>query len=441
MIALILGGGAGTRLYPLTENRSKPAVPLAGKYRLIDIPISNCLNSGVRKMFVLTQFNSASLNKHVKITYGFDHFNNGFVDILAAEQTRTNMNWFQGTADAVRQSMKHLVNHKYDHVLILSGDQLYQMDYRKLLEDHQAKGADISIATIPVNAKDAPGFGIMKVNKKDMINRFVEKPSADLLPKWTSPVDKKYKEQGKNYLASMGIYLFNKEVLLKMFEDYPDANDFGKEIIPAAINGSYKVASYAFGGYWTDIGTIASFMDANLELTENIPAFNLFSNTEKVYTRARILPPSKFRKTTFDNVIHTGGCIIHDASIERSVIGIRTRIEENTIVKSSILMGIDYYESLEEIEAIKQKGEKPHIGIGKNCYIENAIIDKNCAIGDNVTIKGGPNLADTETPVYCIRDGIIILKKGAIVQSGTTIGNEATLVERSNGKQTLEIAQ
>ncbi len=423
MIALILGGGAGTRLYPLTENRSKPAVPLAGKYRLIDIPISNCLNSGVRKMYVLTQFNSASLNKHIKNTYGFDHFNNGFVDVLAAEQTRSNMNWFQGTADAVRQSMKHLVNHKYEHVLILSGDQLYQMDYQLLLEEHIEKGADVSIATIPVNAKDAPGFGIMKVNKGGMIKKFIEKPSADLLPKWTSPVAAEYQKQNKPYLASMGIYLFNKEVLLKMFADYPDANDFGKEIIPSAINSSYKVASYAFGGYWTDIGTIASFMEANLELTENIPSFNLFSNTEKVYTRARILPPSKMRKTYFDNVIFTGGSIIHDARIEQAVIGIRSRVEEGTVIKRAILMGIDFYESLEEIEAIKKEGKRPHMGIGKNCYIENAIIDKNCSIGNKVTIKGGANLADTETPVYCIRDGIIILKKGAIVQDGTIIGN------------------
>jgi len=423
MIALILGGGAGTRLYPLTENRSKPAVPLAGKYRLIDIPISNCLNSGVRRMYVLTQFNSASLNKHIKNSYAFDNFNRGFADVLAAEQTRSNWNWFQGTADAVRQSMKHLVNHKYEHVLILSGDQLYQMDYQQLLNEHIEKGADISIATIPVNAKDATGFGIMKVNEGGMIKKFIEKPSSDLLPDWTSPVAEEYKKQDKPYLASMGIYLFNKEVLLKMFADYPDANDFGKEIIPKAINSSYKVASYAFGGYWTDIGTIASFMEANLELTENIPAFNLFSNTDKVYTRARVLPPSKMRKTYFDKVIFTGGSIIHDAKIEQAVIGIRSRVEEGTVIKKSILMGIDYYESLEEIAKIKEEGKRPHMGIGKNCHIEDAIIDKNCSIGNNVTIKGGANLADDETAVYCIRDGIIILKKGAIVQDGTVIGN------------------
>lgn len=425
MIALILGGGAGTRLYPLTENRSKPAVPLAGKYRLIDIPISNCLNSGVRRMYVLTQFNSASLNKHIKNTYGFDHFNNGFVDVLAAEQTRSNMNWFQGTADAVRQSMKHLVNHKYEHVLILSGDQLYQMDYQELLADHIEKGADISIATIPVNASDAPGFGIMKVEEDGTIKKFIEKPSSDLLPEWTSPVADEYKKQDKHYLASMGIYLFNKQTLIDMFAEYPDANDFGKEIIPNAINSESKVVSYAFGSYWTDIGTIASFMEANLELTQNIPQFNLFSNTEKVYTRARILPPSKIRKTKFDEVIFTGGSIIHEADIERSVIGIRTRVEEGTTIKNSILMGIDYYQSLEEIADIKKQGKQPHMGIGKNCHIEDAIIDKNCSIGDNVTIKGGKNLEDTETDTYCIRDGIIILKKGAVVQNGTVIGNKA----------------
>jgi len=282
MIALILGGGAGTRLYPLTENRAKPAVPLAGKYRLIDIPISNCLNSGVHKIYVLTQFNSASLNRHIKLAYRFDSFSNGFVDILAAEQTRGNQDWFQGTADAVRQTMKHIMNHEDEHVLILSGDQLYQMDYQRLLGDHKSKGADISIATIPVNAKDATGFGIMKVNDKGMIDSFVEKPSADLLPKWTSPVAEEYQSKGKNYLASMGIYLFNKSVLLKMFAEQPAANDFGKEIIPTAISSNYKVASHAFGGYWEDIGTVASFLEANLELTENIPAFNLFSK-DKIY--------------------------------------------------------------------------------------------------------------------------------------------------------------
>jgi len=423
MIALILGGGAGTRLYPLTENRSKPAVPLAGKYRLIDIPISNCLNSDVRKMYVLTQFNSASLNRHIKLSYRFDHFTNGFVDILAAEQTRGNKEWFQGTADAVRQTMKHVINPEEEHILILSGDQLYQMDYQKLLADHKAKGADISIATIPVNAKDATGFGIMKVNEKGMINSFIEKPSSDLLPKWTSPVAAEYQAKGKDYLASMGIYLFNKSVLLKMFAADDKANDFGKEIIPNAIATDYKVASYAFGGYWEDIGTVASFLEANLELTENIPSFDLFSPDKKVYTRARILPPSKIKKSMLDQIIMGEGAIIHNATIERSVIGIRSRVEENTIIKNSIVMGIDYYQSLSEIALIKASREKPYLGIGQNCYIENAIIDMNCAVGNNVSIRGGSNLEDIETDTYCIRDGIVVLKKGAVILNNTVIGN------------------
>ena len=423
MIALILGGGAGTRLYPLTENRSKPAVPLAGKYRLIDIPVSNCLHSGVHKIYVLTQFNSASLNRHIKQTYRLDHFTEGFVDILAAEQTRGNNEWFQGTADAVRQTMKHVADHDDEHVLILSGDQLYQMDYEKLLADHKAKGADISIATIPVNAKDATGFGIMKVDKQGMIDNFIEKPNSDLLPNWTSPVEEKYQAKEKNYLASMGIYLFNKSVLQKMFSDNPTANDFGKEIIPTAITSDYKVASYAFGGYWEDIGTVSSFLEANLELTEDIPSFDLFSSKNKVFTRARMLPPTKVKKSMIDQVIIGEGAIIHNATVARCVIGIRSRIEENTTIKNSIVMGIDKYESLTDIASIKAASKKPHLGIGQNCYIENTIIDMNCAIGNNVTIKGGDNLEDIETDTYCIRDGIIILKKGAVVLNNTLIGN------------------
>ena len=374
-------------------------------------------------MYVLTQFNSASLNRHIKLSYRFDHFTNGFVDILAAEQTRGNKDWFQGTADAVRQTMIHIAKHEDEHVLILSGDQLYQMDYQQLLADHKAKGADISIATIPVNAKDATGFGIMKVNKQGMIDSFVEKPSSDLLPNWTSPVAEEYQSKGKNYLASMGIYLFNKSVLHKMFADYPDANDFGKEIIPHAITSNYKVASHAFGGYWEDIGTVASFLTANLELTDNIPSFDLFSSNKKVYTRARILPPGKIRKSMLDQVIIGEGSIIQNATIERAVIGIRSRIEEGTIIKNSIVMGIDNYQSLAAIALLKAADEKPHLGIGHNCYIENTIIDMNCAIGNNVTIRGGSNLKDTETEVYCVRDGIIILKKGAVVLDNTVIGN------------------
>ncbi|MFK7981069.1 MAG: glucose-1-phosphate adenylyltransferase [Saprospiraceae bacterium] len=423
MIALILGGGAGSRLYPLTENRSKPAVPLAGKYRLIDIPISNCLNSDVRRMFVLTQFNSASLNRHIKNSYNFDHFSNGFVDVLAAEQTRSNQEWFQGTADAVRQSMKHLMNHQYEHVLILSGDQLYQMDYRELLEDHIDKGADVSIATTPVTAKDATGFGIMKVNKEGIVEKFIEKPTIEKLANWTSPVETTYQQSGKHFLASMGIYIFNKAALLKLFADYPEANDFGKEIIPNAIYGNYTVSGYAFGDYWTDIGTIDSFMEANLALTDPIPSFNLFSNIEKIYTHSRILPPAKIRKSILDNVILGGGNIIEEATIENAVIGVRARIESNTYIKNAIIMGIDKYESLEDIAIKKVTGYPPHLGIGENCHIEEAIIDKNCAIGNHVIIKGGKGLQDIETKDYCIRNGIIIIKEGAIIPNETIIGH------------------
>jgi len=421
MVALILGGGAGSRLYPLTEKRSKPAVSIGGKYRLIDIPISNCLNSDVRKIFILTQYNSASLNQHIKNTYTFDNFNNGFVDILAAEQTPGNSNWFQGTADAVRQCMKHLNNHNYEHVLILSGDQLYQMDYQKLLADHVAKNADITVATTPVNAADATGFGILKVKADGMIDRFVEKPSTQEVSKWKSVVSKEQQVKGKEYLASMGIYIFKKSVLKQLFKDQAEATDFGKEIIPTAIINNYRVASYQFDGYWTDIGTIPSFMDACLGLTEEIPPFNLFDNVDKVYTRPRVLPPAKLFKTMFDRAILGDGSIIHNAQIERSVIGIRSRIEDGSLVKGSIIMGNDYYESLLQIAALKKEGT-PLMGIGKNCVIENAIIDKNCRIGDNSTIRGGEGLSDVETPTHCIRDGVIILKKGAIIPANSVIG-------------------
>ncbi len=420
MIALILGGGSGTRLYPLTEQRSKPAVPIAGKYRLVDIPISNCLNSGVRRMYVLTQFNSASLNRHIKNSYNFDLFNTGFVEILAAEQTPDSGSWFEGTADAVRQTLRHLANHSYEHILILSGDQLYQMDFDLLLRDHLSKGADLSIATIPVDAKDATGFGILKVNEEGVIDNFIEKPATDLLPAWESPVEEKYRAEGKVYLASMGIYLFNKKVLKDLLEQNPEATDFGKEIIPQAIQNNSRVGSYAYGGYWTDIGTIESFMEASLDLTNNIPLFNFFDEVDKIYTNSRILPPAKYFRTNLNMAIVSEGCIIHNAIIERSVVGIRARIEDNTLVSHSIVMGNDYYETLNDIENLR--GTAPHMGIGRDCTIENAIIDKNCRVGDNVSIRGGAGLANTETDTYCIREGIVIVKKNAIIPAGSTIG-------------------
>ncbi|MEO1625484.1 MAG: sugar phosphate nucleotidyltransferase, partial [Bacteroidota bacterium] len=323
MVCMILGGGVGSRLFPLTEQRSKPAVPIGGKYRLIDIPISNCLNSGVKRMFVLTQFNSASLNQHIKNTYHFDAFSRGFVDILAAEQTRASSDWYQGTADAVRQCMHHLWNHEYDYILILSGDQLYQMDFEDMAKYHIVSKADLTIATIPVNAKDASGFGIMKVNKGGYIDSFIEKPKQDQLGDWSSEVSPENEAAGKKYLASMGIYIFSKKAIKKLFADDPKATDFGKQIIPAAINSGYNVASYQYDGYWTDIGSIGSFFDANIELTDAIPQFNLFDNKKMIYTRPRLLAPSKIFGTRFHSAVAAEGCIIHAETIEQSVIGIR----------------------------------------------------------------------------------------------------------------------
>ncbi len=419
MVCLILGGGQGSRLYPLTKSRSKPAVPIGGKYRLIDIPISNCINSGVRRMFVLTQFNSASLNRHIKNTYQFDNFSAGFVDILAAEQTPGSTDWFQGTADAVRQSMHHLEGHDFDYVLVLSGDQLYQMDFKEMAEYHISQNADLTIATIPVNSKDAPEFGIMKVNTDGLISTFIEKPAADLLPVWKSPVPAALKRKGKEYLASMGIYIFNKEALNRLFEENPSATDFGKGIIPAAINSGAKVASFMFDGYWTDIGSIRSFYNANLELCDNLPKFNLYDNHKRISTRARALAPSKFFGTRLIKSIVAEGCILHAKLINYSLIGIRSRIGEKSIIKNSILMGNDFYQTLEEI--VLQKDEIP-MGIGKNCRIEQAIIDKDCRIGDNVIIRGDDRLANTETDSYCIIDGIVVVKKRALIPSNSKIG-------------------
>ena len=421
MISLILGGGAGTRLYPLTKSRSKPAVSIGGKYRLIDIPISNCLNSGVKRMFVLTQYNSASLNKHIKNTFQFDKFTHGFVDILAAEQTAKNDQWFQGTADAVRKSMHHLKNHDYDYVLILSGDQLYQMDFEKMAEFHIANKAELTIATIPVNAQDATGFGIMKINDDNQITSFVEKPKAEVLNDWISPMSESNKSKGKLFLASMGIYIFNRNSLEALFDEYPNADDFGKQIIPAAIQNQRKVVSYQYEGYWTDIGNIRSFFEANLELTDDVPKFNLFDNSRMIYTRARMLPPSKIFGSKIDHSIISEGAIIHAESIQRSVIGIRSRIGYNTKIRATILMGNDYFETIEDIYKNK---DGIIMGIGNDCYIENAIIDKNARIGSNVTIKGNSTMANCEEENYCIVEGIVVVKKNAVIPLGTVIGEK-----------------
>ena len=419
-VSIILGGGAGSRLYPLTASRSKPAVSIAGKYRLVDIPISNCINSSLNRIFVLTQFNSASLNQHIKNTYHFSAFSSGFVDILAAEQTPDNPGWFQGTADAVRQSLRHIQNFDFEYVLILSGDQLYQMDFSKMIEAHKRSEAAITIATIPVGEREAPEFGILKANQENVITSFIEKPSKEVLPEWVSETGITMQSQGRDYLASMGIYVFKKEILYKLLNEiHPTATDFGKEIIPDSI-ANYKVLSYQYDGYWTDIGNIYSFFEANIALTDEIPPFNLFDSAQTVYTRARMLPPAKISGTVFDKAIVAEGSIIHAASITKSVIGIRSRIGKGTVINNSYIMGCDYYETMEQINTKNSKGE-PILGIGERCVIQDAIVDKNCSIGNDVQIKGGAHLEKTDHPLYTIKDGIVVIKKGAVIPNGFII--------------------
>lgn len=418
-LAIILGGGQGSRLAPLTESRSKPAVPIAGKYRLVDIPISNCINSDIKRMFVLTQFNSASLNQHIKNTYHFSHFSTAFVDILAAEQTPDNPTWFQGTADAVRQCMTHFMNHDFDYALILSGDQLYQMNFNEMIDAHAKSGAAISIATLPVTAKEAPEFGILKTDEENFITSFIEKPHSDHLPNWTSEVSEESKSEGKHYLASMGIYIFNRELLVELMSN-TDTKDFGKEIIPQAI-GKHKILSFQYEGYWTDIGNIDSFFEANLGLTDEIPKFNLFDNSSKIYTRARVLPPSKITgNSSFNKSVVAEGCIIDGTKVDHSVIGIRSRIGKGSTISNSYLMGNDYYQNLEELTT-NYSHHIINIGIGENCFINNTIVDKNCRIGNNVSLNGGAHLEDQNTKLYTVKDGIIVVKKGATLPDGFTV--------------------
>ena len=416
VLGIILGGGQGSRLYPLTKDRSKPAVPIAGKYRLVDIPISNCINSDIKRMYVLTQFNSASLNAHIKNTYHFSFFSSAFVDVLAAEQTIHSDKWFQGTADAVRQSMHHFLQNDFEYALILSGDQLYQMDFNDMIDKHEKSGAEISIATYPVTAKDATSFGLLKTNNEDIITSFIEKPGKELLSNWTSDVGDDMKAQGRDYLASMGIYIFNRDLLKKLMEN-PDTNDFGKEIIPQAIV-NHKTLSYQYEGYWEDIGNIDSFFEANIGLTDDVPKFNLY-NEKGVYTRARILPTSKISDSILNKAVIGDGCIIQAKKIERSVIGIRSRIGKNSLISNTYMMGNDYYETLEEVE---NNNKEILMGIGDRCYIHNCIVDKNCRIGDDVRINGGRHIEDIETDTYMVKDGIVVIKKDAIIAKGTIIG-------------------
>lgn len=417
VLAVILGGGQGTRLYPLTESRSKPAVPIAGKYRLVDIPISNCLNSGINRILVLTQFNSASLNSHIKNAYHFDIFSKGFVEILAADQDFDNKNWYQGTADAVRKSQKHISKFDYDYLMILSGDQLYQMDFNDMINFHIKSNSEISIATIPVDKYDATGFGILKSDADFQITSFIEKPKAEVLPNWKSEVSEKNKLEGKEYLASMGIYLFNRDTLNKIFNE-EEGNDFGKELIPKAIH-KYRTGSFQYSGYWTDIGTIRSFFEANMDLTRDIPQFNMYG-PNRVYTNSRMLPPNKIMGAQINHVIFGGGCIVSAKQIDSSVIGVRSRIDSGTVIRNVYMMGADYFSKNKDFEDFIRYG-KPLLGIGENCHIENAILDKNCRIGKNVIIKGNKNMQDGDFPTHTISEGIVIVKKYALIEDGTVI--------------------
>lgn len=423
VVAVIMGGGAGTRLFPLTKDRAKPAVPLAAKYRLVDIPISNCINSDLKRIFVLTQFNSTSLNRHIQQSYRFDDFSQGFVEIMAAQQTTTNKEgWYQGTADAVRQNLVHFRSHQHDYVLILSGDQLYRMNLRKLLEQHVASYADVTVATIPVRRDSAKGFGIMHVDDEKRIIRFVEKPTDDALLDSLKLEDPVLSTLGVHtsddlFLASMGIYVFNRKVLSASLDN--DLTDFGKHIIPSLIK-SHRVFSYIYQGYWEDIGTIKAFYEANLDLCKPVPQFNFYDVAAPIYSRARFLPGSKIENSHVEQAVIADGCIITASKIENSLIGIRARIHEGTTIKDCILMGSDYYETDAILLAAEAKGI-PRIGIGKNCKLERTIVDKNARIGDNVTITPEGKPANMDGPNFYIRDGIVVIPKNAHILSGTTI--------------------
>ncbi|HYK87342.1 MAG TPA: glucose-1-phosphate adenylyltransferase [Acidobacteriota bacterium] len=421
VMGIVLSGGRGQRLYPLTKERSKPAVPLAGKYRIIDIPISNCMNSSINKVFVLTQFNSASLNKHIVQTYKFDMFNDGFVDILAAEQTPDNPNWFQGTADAVRQSIKHFAPYSdVNYILVLSGDQLYQMDFRHILNFHKENHAEITVAAFPVTAEETSGLGIMKIQQKGRVVAFHEKPRPESLPdlKCTLPACGSSGDSAREYLASMGIYVFEKNFLIKLLTE-STATDFGHELIPETIH-KHAVYAYVFDGYWTDIGTIRSFYEANLGLTGSLPAFNFYEVRMPIYTHPRNLPGSKLNNCNIHQSIIAEGCILNGADIKHSIIGVRSRIGGGSTIKNSIIMGADYFETAEELErnAVRRV---PNIGIGNHCTIINAIVDKNARIGDNVSIINAHNLQERDEENYNIRDGVIVVPKGAFISSGTVI--------------------
>lgn len=417
-LVIILGGGQGTRLFPLTKMRSKPAVPLAGKYRLIDIPISNCLHSGLNRIFVLTQYNSASLNQHIARTYNFDSYTNGFVEVLAAEQTISSVEWFQGPADAVRKIYSHIVNQSWENILILSGDHLYRMNYELFLAQHNQKDADVSVCVLPVSKEDAPGFGLLKIDRTGRIVEFIEKPKGNELKPYKidttafglTPEEAKK----KSYLASMGIYVFRRDALEKALFDDTTLIDFGKQVIPEAIH-KMKVFSYLFSGYWEDIGTIRSFFKANLSLCQRHPPFKLFHPTRPIYTRQRHLAGSTIIDSKINNCLINDGCLIQKATIKNSIIGLRSSIQPGVRIEGSLIMGADYYG--DEING------KPRIEIGKNSRIIGAIIEKNVRIGENVIIENKKKLKHYDDPAekYFIREGIVIVPKDAYIPDNTII--------------------
>lgn len=423
VLAIILGGGKGTRLYPLTKERSKPAVSFGGKYRIVDIPLSNCINSDYKKIYLLTQFNSASLHQHITNSYNFDRFSGGFVEILAAEQTLEHSGWYEGTADAVRKNFIHFKSQKPTHYVILSGDQLYKMNLRDFMAAHIKSGAEITIATTAVNRKDASGFGIMKIDENSCVKEFMEKPKADLdISSWKIPQEARGSlPPEKEFLASMGIYIFNADTMEEcLLGENSKYTDFGKEILPLAI-GKKKICSYVFDGYWEDIGTIRSFYDANIALTEPYPAFDFYGNTTPIYTHMRNLPPSKINKADITSSLTSEGCIITNCKLNRSVIGVRSIIEDGTEFDGVIMMGADYYDDEAEKAKNHEKGV-PCTGIGKNCRIANTIIDKNAKIGDNCQIGvSGKTYEDGDHGTFYSADGIIVIRKGAIVPAGTII--------------------
>lgn len=422
VLCVIMGGGQGTRLFPLTKDRAKPAVPLAGKYRLVDIPISNCINSGYRRIYILTQFNSTSLHGHISRTYKFDQFTSGFVEILAAQQTFENTSWYEGTADAVRKNLVHFLNHDFDYLIILSGDQLYRMDFRPLIAQHLETKASITVATIPVGRAEAKACGIMQIAGDNRITRFLEKPQEDavldtlkLAPELKTKLE--VETPGDSFLASMGIYVFNRDLIRELLDN--PLPDFGKHIIPNAIK-NHPVFSYVYQGYWEDVGTIRSFFEANLDLVTELPRFNFFDMSAPIFSRPRYLPGSKINGAQIDHALVTDGCIINGAKITHSIIGLRTVVGAGTELNRAIVLGSDYYESEESVAKHEGAGQ-PRVGLGANCRIENAIIDKNARIGNNVTISPAGKPENVDHELYFIRDGIVIIPKNGIIPHGTVI--------------------